>query len=436
MHPIIQVLVERRPDLFDSGTLRLPAHVLLPDEDQAVMLVDAASAVLFADASAISLLGLPQDPAGHPLSDAVANPEDLFAACLSGSRRALSLRFRTGPAKTVFLRCWDLTEFQAKLFLLWEFRHSGPEFIRGRALDRVAASLSTARLLGHRIRNPLAGLFAGLEVLEQEPSLNEEAVSIVGMLLDEVRAVDDIIRRTTDSLSWDVRDARPLSGKTLLKEVMSRSAPAADAKRIVMEQVDGTGKTIITADRRAIATALGSVLRAAVDAVRPGGTIRAGWREISAEERENLFPGYCHRVLSFSVTGSEAAEEPNTDSPTRMHFPDAVEMFETDLRLFVAGEIIELHGGVFPRKAGETRSQRFEVFLPAAPTRKSRRDLDDEESINREAARKCSVDEDRVGMLCWALGRGARTGEIETVSDMCRGCAVFHERAIGPFFRP
>jgi signal transduction histidine kinase len=247
----------------------------------------------------------------------------------SGSRRIVGL-------------VWDISE--RKRF----------EMDLRKADERKSSFLST---LAHELRNPLAPIRNGLELLKRVSNL-EKVVSIHSMMERQlthlIRLVDDLmdISRITHG-KVALRQERILLG-TILSAATETAWPSIAEKDLRLEtQVEGVH--LVEADRDRLTQVFANLLSNSAKFTPRGGTIRV----FAHADRGDA-------VVSISDTGCGIASE---------LLDDVFEMFSQGPNHHVAGglgiglalvrQLVTLHGGsVHARSGGVGKGSEFVVRLP------------------------------------------------------------------------
>ena len=241
------------------------------------------------------------------------------------------------------------------------------------SLRKMARDLSEAdhrkdeflATLAHELRNPLAPIRNGIELLKRQEADNPQAAAVVGVMERQmkhmVRLVDDLIdvsRITRNKL--ELRRQHLDLGQ-VLRTAMEASQPLVEAKGHHLELVLPPVPVALEADATRLVQVFTNLLNNAVKYTEPGGHIRV------AAERQ----------------GSEAVvvvEDDGSGIPPSM-LPKVFEMFTQldrtldrsqgglGIGLAMVRRLVEMHGGrIALHSDGIGRGTRVEVRLPAALT--------------------------------------------------------------------
>ena len=255
--------------------------------NDAVVLLDAAGAVLFANAEAQERLGLPAGglAEGKPLK------------LLLGSNHPLLRAIETATATGTELRdaALELTAGQAPerlLVSLFALGH-GPEppgmLVVARDLrlmreletvvehsDRLVRLGSVISGVAHQLRNPLNAMNLQLELLSHDVERSGNAVRRVRALRDEIERLDHAIDALLRFMRPEQLKLASVPLNTLLTEVTSMVLKP----EIRLEYDLDSSVLAITADRALLAEALRNIFANAVEAMPQGGRLTIGTRRL------------------------------------------------------------------------------------------------------------------------------------------------------------
>jgi signal transduction histidine kinase len=255
--------------------------------NDAVMLLDGAGAVLFANAEALERLGLPAGglAEGKPLK------------LLLGSNHPLLRAIETATATGTELRdaALELTAGQTPerlLVSLFALGH-GPEppgmLVVARDLglmreletvvehsDRLVRLGSVISGVAHQLRNPLNAMSLQLELLSHDIERSGNAMRRVRALRDEIERLD----RAIDALLRFMRPEQLKPASVPLNTLLTEVAGAMQKPDIRLEYDLDSSVLAITADRALLVEALRNIVANAVEAMRQGGRLTIGTRRL------------------------------------------------------------------------------------------------------------------------------------------------------------
>ena len=255
--------------------------------NDAVVLLDAAGAVLFANAEAQERLGLPAGglAEGKPLK------------LLLGSNHPLLRAIETATATGTELRdaALELTAGQTPerlLVSLFALGH-GPEpqgmLVVARDLrlmreletvvehsDRLVRLGSVISGVAHQLRNPLNAMNLQLELLSHDVERSGNAVRRVRALRDEIERLDHAI----DALLRFMRPEKLKPASVPLNTLLTEVAGMVRRPEIRLEYNLDSSVLAITADRALLVEALRNIVANAVEAMPQGGRLTIGTRRL------------------------------------------------------------------------------------------------------------------------------------------------------------
>lgn len=142
-------------------------------------------------------------------------------------------------------------------------------------LDRLAALGRFAAGVAHEVRNPLAGIGAGVEYLARhfEPDAAEQ--QDVQFVLGEVQRLNHIVSDLLDYTQPRPLDLQPIRVEDLAQKVRSALGPFARERDVRLE-TNGPG-TVLEVDSARLEQVLLNLVRNAIEASPPGGRVDLTW---------------------------------------------------------------------------------------------------------------------------------------------------------------
>ena len=256
--------------------------------NDAVVLLDAAGAVLFANAEAQERLGLP--------SGGVAEGKPL--KLLLGASHPLIRAIETAAATGIELHdaALDLTGGQTPERLLVSLFALGPGpappgmLVVARDLrlmreletvveysDRLVRLGSVISGVAHQLRNPLNAMSLQLELLSHDVERSATAVRRVRALRDEIERLD----RAIDALLRFMRPEQLKPASVPLNALLTEVGATVRKPDVRLEYNLDSSVLAITADRALLAEALRNVVANAVEAMPQGGSLTIASRRLS-----------------------------------------------------------------------------------------------------------------------------------------------------------
>jgi PAS domain S-box-containing protein len=295
--------------------------------------------------------------------DAYANE---FFACAAERRQFHGLvRVRRADGKWRWLESWARPRFSAERFL--GMVGSSADITERRQAEDSLKDADRRKdeflaLLAHELRNPLAPLRTGIELLrlgKQDERLAEQALSIMQRQVEHmVRLIDDLldVSRIARGKLELRREATNL--RDVLKAAMETSDPAVKAGRHELRTAFDLDDVQVEGDAVRLAQVFSNLLNNAARYTRPGGHIALTVRHeagqaIVAVEDDGI--GIAGSMLEqvFEPFVQVKSEERNAHGGL-------------GLGLSLARSLVELHGGsIRAESAGRGKGSRFTVQLPS-----------------------------------------------------------------------
>jgi PAS domain S-box-containing protein len=219
-----------------------------------------------------------------------------------------------------------------------------------RRLDRLAALGEMSAVVAHEIRNPIAGIAAGVEYLSKNTPEGSSNRKDMAMILGEIERVNRILE---DILSV----ARPFQLKLslqaapdIMEHVLHRYQTSIEKKaiRVVRRYAPSLRRALV--DRQRMEQAFTNLILNAVEVMPSGGTLGIS---LNADD--------CWLIITVSDSGPGIS----LDVQRRIFEPFfTTKARGTGLGLAVARRVIEEHGGTIEVSSEMSRGTRFTVQLP------------------------------------------------------------------------
>lgn len=229
--------------------------------------------------------------------------------------------------------------------------------VERRRLDRLAALGEMSAVVAHEIRNPVAGIAAGVEYLSKSIPEGSPHKEDVAMIMGEIDRVNRILE---DILSV----ARPFQLKLsteavqdIMEHVLHRYQATIEDRRIHVIRRFASSLPKVRADRERMEQALTNLILNAVEAMPTGGTLSIG---LAAGDR----------WLTITISDTGLGVPP--DVQRRMFEPFfTTKTRGTGLGLAVARRVVEEHGGTIAVASEPAKGTTFTIQLPLS-TREAR----------------------------------------------------------------
>lgn len=209
-------------------------------------------------------------------------------------------------------------------------------------------------LLGHELRNPLAPLVAGLELLDGNPEAAERARTVMKRQIEHlIRLVDDLLDMSRISRGKiELRRSRVRSGD-VLEQALSLAGPLLEQHGHSLT-IERSGADLwISGDEVRLTQVLSNLLNNAARYTEPGGAVH-----VSCIERDG--------GVEFAVRDNGRGISPEL-------LPRVFDLFMQEregggglgIGLTLVKQLVSMHGGrVTANSAGQGRGSEFFVWLP------------------------------------------------------------------------
>jgi signal transduction histidine kinase len=410
----------------------------------AVMLVDDTGAVLMANISALSCLGLADADSlvGRPLAEAVPGCEVMLRDATPAMQQVFNLTLEDGQRRDIGFTSSPLSEDRRRIIVFRDVTRLLDLEQRRQRAEQLAQVGEVAARMSHEIRNPLASILMGLETLERQVFLRSDDNMILQQIIHEVSRLSTVITGLLDSAKLQAIAPRPMRLEPLLRDCLDWHAPSASAKRIELVLSEGPFDSQATVDGLAMTRILANLLRNALEACEEGGSrVRFGWRTPDDDERRARFPGFDHPVVSVFVED----DGPGIDPAVLEQMFEPFVTTKTDgtgLGLAVVWDLVHEMGGHIEVECGflpRSRGSKVEIFFPAGerePCWEMRKTMGPESSSCKgpdTCPVGCSVCEANAGYVCWTVMGKASKLETGEWSEDCLQCPAYLRGDLGPY---
>jgi PAS domain S-box-containing protein len=345
-------------------TLRTFNEDIIQTMTNGLVVVNETGRVTVFNKAAVTLSGYDAtEVLGRPLRDAMPDASaiaDIIEATLAhppGAKypqREVSVRHRDGSLLPLAVSASPLYDSHGHVSgvvcLFEDLSESKALEAERRRLDRLAALGEMSAVVAHEIRNPMAGIAAGVEYIGKglpEGSPPKEGVSLI---LGEIERVNRILE---DILSV----ARPFQLKLsteamsgVVEGVLRRYQARTEAKAIQVNRRYALSLPPLQVDRARLEQALTNLVLNAVEAMPAGGTLTVA---LDADDT----------WLSIAISDTGPGILPEAER--RLFEPFfTTKVRGTGLGLAVARRVIEEHGGTIELVSEPGRGTTFAIRLP------------------------------------------------------------------------
>lgn len=377
---LLALAVRNRQSMDETGTVKQKAEelnqLILSGIDmipEGVVLLDDAGKVVTCNNLASKLLEYnAKEVVGQPAQDILASRNDIEAIVqrvLSGQgpleKQELTLFQRYGDPLNVRMRIVPLRlPEQTKPFgamVLFVDRQSEPmEELEKNLRDENARLERMMSILAHEIRNPLAGIRAGLDYLKPSLEHDKEAVDDLEMIKGEVGRLDRLLHdallvtRSVELKTW------PQSITEILDDLLARREKLVQDQGISLHTQYEDPLPKVPIDRPQLEQVLENLIINAIQAMPRGGHLAV---KVNVET-EDLGEGIKSRpMLRIRICDTGKGIPPEMQA--RIFDPFfTTKKSGTGLGLAVARRIVGLHNGKLSVESWPGTGTIFTIMLP------------------------------------------------------------------------
>ncbi|MEE9271523.1 MAG: ATP-binding protein [Candidatus Krumholzibacteria bacterium] len=230
-----------------------------------------------------------------------------------------------------------------------------------RQLDKLAALGRFSSSMAHEIRNPLAGIVAGIEYLKRARAIPANQKDNISFILREVNRIDRLISDILNAVRTGDLVYQPVEMESLIKSSITgiKDLAKKNKVKIILKSPGDTRPVMLDADR--ITQVMINLLKNAVEASTPGGEVHV---EVSfpGEESDVLFDDTENLVIIVVKDDGVGFSEEEKSGIFEPFFTTKDE--GTGLGLYVSHSIIEQHGGYILVDSEKGKGSVFTVYLP------------------------------------------------------------------------
>ncbi len=429
---MIEAYTERRKDKDAIAESEQIFRLIFENVASGMIMTDPQGNVMMANSQAITLLGLPRDIIGRNLAGSYPRLEPLLSRKYLGSQNRLEVR--TPGGKDMLLGFSNVeVDFSDGKGLITLFRDIGPLHQaeeRRRRAEQLAQVGELAAKLSHEIKNPLASITAGLQLLESQVYLRSEDNMVLQTVLNEVHEVSRLVTRLLDAARSDVISPELVHLDSMLTDTCDLFYSLARKKTIELEVKPPEEDIIALLDKRAFTRVLGNLINNAIDAIEFQGRIKVSAGLLEKPEIQELFPGYAGEVAAIRVTDDGPGIPRDKLNSIFSAFFTTKES-GTGLGLAVAREIVEFHGGVMTLHTREGEGTSFVICIPAGE-----RTMCYELGVcDPEECEFCEIKECGNMAFCWTYKMEEARLEGLRYPEKCLECKVFQANNLSCFFQ-
>ena len=270
-------------------------------------------------------------------------------------------------------------------------------------------------MLGHELRNPLAPIISGLELLRIRGGAEADDRDLAVLQRQAhhlIRLVDDLLDISRITHGKIELQRERLEVAPLVAAAIETANPLIESRHHTLE-VDVPDGLLVNADRARLCQAIANILNNSAKYTEPGGRIQISARRtgdwIAIAVRDNgigIAPEMQPRIFSMFVQERQALDRSRGG---------------LGLGLAIVRNLIDLHGGTVEANSdGQGRGSEFVIRMPAASTASVRVEPEEPKPATRHAGRRIMVVDDNedaaelLAMLLDQLGNTTRVAHDAT----------------------
>jgi two-component system, NtrC family, nitrogen regulation sensor histidine kinase GlnL len=330
----------------------------------ALVHLDARRRIVAANAAAEALLQQSRRAlAGKPLSELIYHDSPMFELIDRAQRQAGDLLAPGTPMAGPGLQMRLIADVCIRQLDDGEFILAFNETPARDTSDSAVGVAGFGRILGHEVKNPLAGIIGAAQLLERQGHAAQD--ELLGIIKSEARRIERLVNRLSAFELFSAPRLTPLNIHALLDRVIA-SERAAIGSRVEIRRAFDPSLPPAVGDEDHLQQAFQNIVRNAAEAAMEAGgrgevTIRTAYAAGMAMKQARLGPSL-RRAMLVSI-------EDNGQGIPRERQATMFDVFHSSksgargLGLSIVSEVIAAHGGQI-RVDSEPGATRFTVLLP------------------------------------------------------------------------
>jgi len=242
--------------------------------------------------------------------------------------------------------------------------HECTDHKKQKRIEQLELAGKMAAKLSHELRNPLASIKAGLDIVSKDAQLSEDNKLVLQLVSAAIQEISRISDQLATIIKRDIGEKTLVDPGQLIRLAAEKVAPLASERQVELKIVRGPLGFKLKVDKLQVSQSLANLFQNAIEASNKHDRIKIGWR------RKGNTEGY----LDFPKTSSDwviiFGEDSGKGLPEDLSISSMFKPFTstkksgTGIGLSIAEDIIERHGGKLRLFPGSDGGACFEVFLP------------------------------------------------------------------------
>ncbi len=389
--------------------------------------------ILMINSHALSLLGLDEGIIGKDPAETVPAAAPLFSRLHLGHQNRAEVTLASGDELLLGYTSVevDLPEGKGLITLFRDIGRLMQAEDRRRRAEQLAQVGELAARLSHEIKNPLASIMAGLQLLDGNLYLRSDDNLVLQTIIEEVKNVSHLVSGILDAARFEVVNPETVDLATLLRDAGDLFFSLSRKKGIDVRVEAETSGLSVFLDRRSFGRAIANLVNNSIEAIFTNGRIDVVSRLLSPAEKGLLFPGFQGEVAEIRVADDGPGIPEHELEKVFSPFYTTKES-GTGLGLAVARDVVEFHGGVMRAGNAEGGGAVFQIYLPAG----ERAVCSDMGICSAEDCDACPTKKCGMTLLCWSNKVEEARLEGFRYPEKCPDCAVFRQGNLSHFYKP
>ena len=216
--------------------------------------------------------------------------------------------------------------------------------------ERLAAVGNTVSHIAHEIKNPLAIIGGFAQQLQKIPGLDDKSQHKLGIIMEEVRRLEDMIAQMRDFVKHPSIKKEPGNMEVLLDEVVEMFEDACKEQDVTLQREKAPENPTLSFDRQQLRQVLINLFKNALEAMPHGGKLTVATRVKEP-----------HLEVSISDTGQGMTPEVKANI-FQPYFTTKEK--GTGLGLAICQSIMEEHGGGIAVDSAPGVGSTFTIQIP------------------------------------------------------------------------
>lgn len=330
----------------------------------ALLHIDARRRICNVNATTESLLQLSRRAlVDRPLSEIIYHDSPLFELIDRAAREPGEITAPSTPISGPSVPGRTICDVRVRTIETGDFILVLSEAPSRDSSDSVAGAAGFGRILGHEVKNPLAGIIGAAQLLERQGHADQS--ELLDIIKDEARRIERLVNRLSAFELFSAPRMLPCNVHALLDKVIAAERAAMGPKIDFRREFDPSLPDI-HADPDHLQQAFQNIIRNAAEAASEDGkrgevVVRTAFAAGLAMRQARLGSGLRRAMLiSFEDNGHGI---PRERQATIFDVFQSSKSGGRGLGLSVVSEVVTAHGGQI-RVDSQPGSTRFTVLLP------------------------------------------------------------------------